>query len=127
MSALLETRINPFERIRSTEGKVFLLLVGVALLGEVFDLIAPATVGWTLAEATGTLAYLGLGTYGTMRIVARPVRRATAHFEAIGRGDYTRPVRTRRTDEFGDMLRGLEHMRQNLCAAVAARDAAELK
>jgi PAS domain S-box-containing protein len=55
------------------------------------------------------------------------VRRAKAHFTAIGLGDYSRPVRTRRTDEFGDMLRGLEQMRCSLAAAVAAREAAESK
>jgi hypothetical protein len=38
----LEPRINPFERIRSTEGKVSLLLVGLAVLCIAFDMLTPA-------------------------------------------------------------------------------------
>ena len=60
-----------------------------------------------------------------MRVVARPVRRAVDHFTRISTGDYTKPVLTRRTDEFGDMLRALDGMRLNLAEAVSARDKAE--
>jgi PAS domain S-box-containing protein len=121
--------MNPFERIRSTEGKVSLLLAGLAALCVGFELLAPAerTLTWHITRVVAVLIYIGLGTYGTARIVARPVRRAKAHVEAIAHGVYTRPVRTRRTDEFGDMLRGLEQMRCALVAALDARDAADRK
>jgi PAS domain S-box-containing protein len=122
-----ETRLNPFERIQSTEGKVGLLLIGLAAISFAFEAFAPpgASGTWRLLHVLAVVIYIALGTYGTMRIVARPVRRAKAHFEAIARGDYSHPVRTRRTDEFGDMLRGLEQMRVSLAAAVAARQTAE--
>jgi PAS domain S-box-containing protein len=60
-----------------------------------------------------------------MRIVARPVRRAVAVFRRLSSGDYVTPVLTRRTDEFGDMLRALDGMRQSLGTAVRARNDAE--
>ena len=122
-----EKRLNPFERINSTEGKVFLLLAGLAAISMAFMTFEPpdASAIWPLLHLAVIFLYIGMGTYGTMQIVARPVRRAKAHFEAIERGDYSRPVRTRRTDEFGDMLRGLEQMRRSLAAAISARDAAE--
>ena len=131
MSASLPPpRINPFERIQSTEGKVFLLLVGLGAIALLFDLFEPgATLDWTWRawQVAAMLVYIGFGTFGTMRIVARPVRRAKRHFDAIAAGDFSKPILTRRTDEFGDMLRGLEHMRQNLVAAITARDHAERK
>lgn len=125
--ARFQRRLNPFERIQATEGKVFLLLLGLAILCVVFELTASPqpSYAWRLMQVVAILIYIAVGTYGTMRIVARPVRRAKAHFDAIASGDYTRPVRTRRTDEFGDMLRALDQMRGSLAAAVAARDAAE--
>lgn len=122
-----ERRVNPFERIRSTEGKVALLLTGLAVVCVLCDRLMPATGAWWAVEIAVLVAYIALGTYGTARIVAKPVRRAKDHFAEIGRGDYSRPVRTRRVDEFGDMLRGLETMRESLIAAVTARDAAESK
>jgi PAS domain S-box-containing protein len=122
--------LNPFERISSTEGKVCLLLCGLAGIGILFDVFEPGATfhpWWRTAQVTVMLTYIGIGTYGTMRIVARPVRRAKRHFDAIAKGDFSRPVLTGRTDEFGDMLRGLENMRQHLAGAVTARDEAERK
>ncbi|HXG89939.1 MAG TPA: ATP-binding protein [Vicinamibacterales bacterium] len=129
MAEPIESPLNPFERIRSTEGKVSLLMGGLAALCIAFDLFEPIDPPWTwwLFEFAAVTTYIALGTLGTMRIVARPVRRAKSHIEAIGAGDYTRPVLTRRTDEFGDLLRGVEQTRQNLVAAIRARDAAEQK
>ncbi len=128
LSASRMASVNPFERIRSTEGKVFLLLLGLALLMVGFD----ATNTWmgrsiwfAVVEMVVVLAYVTIGTIGTVRIVARPVRRAVEHFSRISGGDYAKPVLTRRTDEFGDMLRALDQMRISLADAVAARDAAE--
>jgi PAS domain S-box-containing protein len=123
-------RLNPFERIKSTEGKVFLLLCGlgaIALLFDVFEPGARLNPAWRALQIAVMLVYIGFGTLGTMRIVARPVRRAKRHFDAMAEGDYSKPVLTRRTDEFGDMLRGLEHMRLRLTAAIKARDEAEQK
>ncbi len=120
--------INPFERIRSTEGKVLLLLVGLAGVMTAFA-VARATIApglWFYAlEVVVVFVYVTVGTWGTMRVVARPVRRAVDHFTRISTGDYTKPVLTRRTDEFGDMLRALDGMRLNLAEAVRARDKAE--
>lgn len=83
--------------------------------------------GWemVLSGVWASLVCLGLlvGTMTTRVWIVRPVKRAVAHFEALGSGDYTRPVRTRRTDEFGEMLRSLDRMRLNLADLVAARDA----
>lgn len=120
--------LNPFERIRSTEGKVLLLLVGLAALMTVFDVAGSRTtpgVSFYALEALVVAFYIAIGTWGTMRVVARPVRRAVDHFARISRGDYSKPVLTRRTDEFGDMLRALDGMRLKLADAVRARDTAE--
>jgi PAS domain S-box-containing protein len=130
MNSLPPPRLNPFERIKSTEGKVFLLLCGLGAIALLFDAFAPgATLDsrWRTLQIAVMLLYIGVGTFGTMRIVARPVRRAKRYFSAIAAGDYSHPVLTRRTDEFGDMLRGLENMRQHLVSAIAARDEAERK
>ena len=120
--------LNPFERIRSTDGKIFLLLVGLVLTMAAFEALR-ARVGnsWTLivTEAVVVFFYVGWGTYGTVKIVARPVRRAVEHFTRISGGDYSKPVLTRRVDEFGDMLRALDVMRVSLRDAVAARQEAE--
>jgi PAS domain S-box-containing protein len=120
--------LNPFERIRSTDGKIFLLLVGLVLTMAAFETVR-ARIGdsWTLlaVEAVAVMLYVGWGTYGTIRIVARPVRRAVEHFTRISQGDYSKPVLTRRVDEFGDMLRALDLMRTSLRDAVAAREEAE--
>ena len=45
MSAL-ETRINPFERIQSTEGTVFLLLAGMALGSRRCRTLPIASLHW---------------------------------------------------------------------------------
>jgi PAS domain S-box-containing protein len=120
--------LNPFERIRSTDGKIFLLLVGLVVTMGLFEALRNR-IGhsWTLlaVEIAAVLLYVGWGTYGTIRIVARPVRRAIEHFTRISGGDYSKPVRTRRVDEFGDMLRALDQMRVSLRDAVAARQEAE--
>jgi PAS domain S-box-containing protein len=120
--------VNPFERIRSTDGKIFLLLVGlvVTLVGfEALRAKRPDSSMLLWVEAVAIILYVGLGTYGTVRIVARPVRRAVEHFERISAGDYTKPVLTRRVDEFGEMLQALDGMRISLRDAVAAREIAE--
>jgi PAS domain S-box-containing protein len=128
MPSPLFLRLNPFERIRSTEGKVFWLLVGLGVITLLFDAFEPGSTfnpWWRAWQVAVMLIYIALGTFGTAQIVARPVRRAKRHFDAIARGDFSKPVLTRRTDEFGDMLRGLENMRQNLVDAINARDEAE--
>jgi PAS domain S-box-containing protein len=120
--------LNPFERIRSTDGKIFLLLVGLVVTLVSFEAVRARTGNtWTVLaiEAVAVALYVGWGTYGTIRIVARPVRRAVEHFTRISEGDYTKPVLTRRIDEFGDMLRALDVMRVSLRDAVAAREDAE--
>lgn len=120
--------LNPFERIRSTDGKIFLLLVGLVLTMAAFEALR-ARVGNSstliVTEAVVVFLYVGWGTYGTVKIVARPVRRAVENFTRISGGDYSKPVLTRRVDEFGDMLRALDVMRVSLRDAVAARQEAE--
>ena len=123
-------RVSPFDRIRSTEGKVCLLLAGLGLIGLFFDVFepgAPLNLTWHAWHVAAIAFYVALGTFGTSRIVARPVRRAKRHFDNIARGDLSKPVLTGRTDEFGDMLRGLENMRQHLVAEIKAREEAERK
>jgi PAS domain S-box-containing protein len=120
--------LNPFERIRSTDGKIFLLLAGLVLTMAGFEALRDR-IGDSrtllFIEAAVVWLYVGWGTYGTIKIVARPVRRAVEHFTRISNGDYTKPVLTRRTDEFGDMLRALDVMRISLRDAVNAREEAE--
>jgi PAS domain S-box-containing protein len=120
--------LNPFERIRSTDGKIFLLLVGLVMTMGTFE-AARASFGSSstllVIESVVVIVYVGWGTYGTIQIVARPVRRAVEHFTRISGGDYSKPVLTRRSDEFGDMLRALDVMRLSLRDAVAAREEAE--
>ena len=82
--------LNPFERIRSTDGKIFLLLVGLVLTMVAFDQVRDRYGNtWTLLaiEAVVVGLYVGWGTYGTIRIVARPVRRAVEHFTRISGGE----------------------------------------
>lgn len=72
----------------------------------------------------GALVFIWMvgGSLATRAWIIKPIRRAVKHFEAIGAGNYSRPVLTRREDEFGEMLRSLDRMRLNLADLVAARD-----
>jgi PAS domain S-box-containing protein len=84
-----------------------------------------------LALDVAAVLILGLFTWilmvGLRQLFLQPVARAKRHFEAIGAGDCSTPVLTRRVDEIGDMLRALEQMRVNLSSAIAGRDEAERK
>jgi PAS domain S-box-containing protein len=68
----------------------------------------------TLVGIGLVLVFAGAAVWGARSVVIRPLRKAIRHFETIGMGDYAQPVQTSRSDEFGDMLRALDHMRVNL-------------
>lgn len=126
--------LKPFERFKTVERKALALVAMLVIAMTAFQLAR--TQRW-LADRFGpgldvaSLLVLALFTwillYGFRELVLRPLHRARDHFARIGNGDYSAPVLTRRTDEFGDMLRALDRMRINLAAATAAREASERK
>lgn len=79
-------------------------------------------LAFTLTGGALVCIWMAGGSLATRAWIIKPVRRAVKHFEAIGSGNYSRPVLTRREDEFGEMLRSLDRMRLNLADLVAARD-----
>lgn len=79
-------------------------------------------LAFTLTGGALVCIWMVGGAMATRAWIVKPVRRAVKHFEAIGSGNYSRPVLTRREDEFGEMLRSLDRMRLNLADLVAARD-----
>jgi PAS domain S-box-containing protein len=118
--------LKPFERQKTIEQKVrVLLLMLFAALGT-FQVVRSQfeNDGYRIWLAAASVLTLALFTWillaGLRQLVLRPLQRARGHFERIGGGDYSTPVLTRRTDEFGDMLRALEQMRVKLAAATAA-------
>ena len=122
----------PFERAKTIERKVLLLVglfVGATCVHQILrgqEWVAGRLGVWLdLASLTVLAIFTWIMLYGLRLLVLRPLQRARAHFERIGDGDYSTPVLTRRTDEFGDMLRALERMRVSLAAATAAHEASE--
>lgn len=81
---------------------------------------------WRLLLTSGgvalVLSFVAVGVIGFRSLVFAPVREAVRHFQRMAGGDYSRPVRTLRRDEFGEMLTALEAMRRSLDDAVRARD-----
>jgi methyl-accepting chemotaxis protein-1 (serine sensor receptor) len=53
------------------------------------------------------------------RAIMRPLGEALAHFEAIAAGDLSRPIESRRADEMGRLLQGLQAMQARLATTVA--------
>ena len=98
----------------SSDANVQVLL---RLSGSVDKAVAPyQTLQITLGALTllGLLLF-GLGSVWTARLVTRPLGTLVLASERLGRGDYDTPLRhTGRQDEFGDLAKAFEHMRQNI-------------
>ncbi|MGC4075658.1 MAG: methyl-accepting chemotaxis protein [Rubrivivax sp.] len=77
----------------------------VAVAGALIVLVVAAAVAGTLA---------------LKRSIHRPLLEAMGVADTIASGDLTRPVPSMRGDEFGDLLRTLEAMRQSLSSVVGA-------
>jgi diguanylate cyclase (GGDEF)-like protein len=87
------------------------------LSGSVADAVAPFHA---LQLALGALTLIGLVLFGlgsvwTARRVTRPLGALVQASERLGRGDYDTPLgHTGREDEFGDLAKAFEHMRQSI-------------
>jgi signal transduction histidine kinase len=122
--------LKPFERVKTIEGKVRLLLALLAcVIGAYLVVRLYVRQEFGLGLDIATVLGLGLFTWillaGLRQLVLLPLKRASRHVEEIGGGDYSTPIRTRRTDEFGDMFRALEQLRANLVAASAAQQVSD--
>jgi methyl-accepting chemotaxis protein len=65
------------------------------------------------------MALLTVGATLLIRTIKAPLRAAITVAEHIAKGDLSHVVTTRRSDEFGDMMRALQHMQQQLQHLVA--------
>ena len=65
------------------------------------------------------LAMVGAGAFLLITHIRRPLQDAVGFAQSIAAGDLTASIRTQRTDEFGDMIRALEGMRDQLVRVVA--------
>ena len=74
------------------------------------------TLQITLAAITALgLLLFGLFSSWTARLMTRPLVSLVHASERLGRGDYETPLsHTGRQDEFGDLAKAFEHMRQNV-------------
>ena len=125
---------RPFARVMTIERKALLLVVLLATTMGAYHFVREQTwlpgrigVGLDIASVAVLALFTWVMVYGLRRLVLCPLQGARDHFERIGNGDYSTPVLTDRSDEFGDMLRALERMRVSLAAATTARDASERK
>jgi CHASE3 domain sensor protein/GAF domain-containing protein len=74
-----------------------------------------ATLNPVLAAIVGgAFILLALIGWMTIRVVAQPLDRLRLATEAIGRGDFTRPVHTEGADEFRLLARSMDEMRRQL-------------
>jgi methyl-accepting chemotaxis protein-1 (serine sensor receptor) len=53
-----------------------------------------------------------------LRSISHPLKQILVHFDEIGRGDLAHQIKTKSTDEMGQLLNGLENMRQSLVQTV---------
>ena len=87
------------------------------LSGSLDKAVAPfRTLQITLAAITvlGLLLF-GLFSSWTARLMTRPLVSLVRASERLGRGDYETPlIHTGRADEFGELAKAFEHMRQNV-------------
>ena len=92
-------------------------VVQLRLSGSLERAVAPfRALQITLAVLTLVgLVLFGLGSVWTARRVTRPLGALVRASERLGRGDYDTPlVHTGRHDEFGELAKAFEHMRQNI-------------
>jgi methyl-accepting chemotaxis protein-1 (serine sensor receptor) len=54
-----------------------------------------------------------------LRAISHPLKEMLTQFDEIGKGDLSNQIRTTSTDEMGQLLSGLENMRQSLVQTVA--------
>lgn len=81
---------------------------------------AYSTFVWV--DVVGVVAGLVLvfiSAYFLLMAISHPLSFVQEQFEAIGNGDLSKQIRAKSNDEMGQLLRGLENMRQNLVQTVA--------
>lgn len=61
-----------------------------------------------------------ISAYFLLMAISHPLSFVQEQFEAIGNGDLSKQIRAKSNDEMGQLLRGLENMRQNLVQTVAS-------
>lgn len=61
-----------------------------------------------------------ISAYFLLMVISHPLSFVQEQFEAIGSGDLSKQIRAKSNDEMGQLLRGLENMRQNLVQTVAS-------
>ena len=57
--------------------------------------------------------------YYLVGAISNPLKFAIEQFDSIGKGDLSRPIKHKTNDEMGQLLKGIEIMRQNLSQTVA--------
>ena len=60
-----------------------------------------------------------ISAYFLLMAISHPLSFVQEQFEAIGNGDLSKQIRAKSNDEMGQLLRGLENMRQNLVQTVS--------
>ena len=99
--------------VSSTSGHGLVL----RLAGSVAAAVAPyQRLQWVLAGLTLlALVLFGLGSVWTARLVTRPLRALVLASNRLAQGDYdTALAHTGRQDEFGELAKAFEHMRQSI-------------
>lgn len=71
-----------------------------------------------LGVSAGLLAVF-FSAYVLLSVISHPLSFVQEQFEAIGNGDLSKQIKPKSNDEMGQLLRGLENMRQNLVQTVA--------
>ena len=67
----------------------------------------------------GGLIAVVISAHFLLRAIAHPLKQAIVQFDAIGNGDLTNQLRPESNDEMGQLVTGLENMRQSLVQTVS--------
>ena len=70
-----------------------------------------------LGVVAGLLAVF-ISAFFLLRAISNPLKQMLTQFDEIGRGDLSNQIKTTSTDEMGQLLNGLENMRQSLVQTV---------
>ena len=101
MLALNAFQIKKAESMLANSQTAFKIFTWVAILGVLAGLIAVAISAYFLLSA-----------------ISHPLHFALKQFDAIGKGDLSQSIQVKSNDEMGQLLGGLEGMRQNLVQTV---------
>jgi methyl-accepting chemotaxis protein-1 (serine sensor receptor) len=103
ISSLNEFQINKAESLHKDSKDNFKIFTWVAIFGVVSGLIA-----------------VGISAYFLLSAIAQPLHFALRQFDAIGKGDLSQHIQAKSNDEMGQLLTGLENMRDSLVRTVSS-------